>query len=161
MLILRKARKHWLNLHILRKDLCHFYAKCASIGQFYTYCVYLCHYYTKCVIIGKIYTYCVKSLCFFYAKMFIFMIIKCQMSIFTFLMSFYSVYAILSRIRLCRDLHFFCVNFKGPNLRLRNFFWQISSLSPMLTAVRILTVYLVSSKRSSRWRKRKKVGQWL
>ena len=37
-------------------------------------------------------------------------------------MSFYSIYAILSRIRFCRDLRFFCVNFKGPNLRSRKFF---------------------------------------
>ena len=37
-------------------------------------------------------------------------------------MSFYSIYAILSRIHFCRDLRFFCVNFKGPNLRLRKFF---------------------------------------
>ena len=31
-------------------------------------------------------------------------------------MSFYSICAILPRIRFCRDLRFFCVNFKGPNL---------------------------------------------
>ena len=38
------------------------------------------------------------------------------------LMSFYSIYAILSQIRFCRDLCFFCVNFWGQKLRLRNFF---------------------------------------
>ena len=38
------------------------------------------------------------------------------------LMSFYSIYAILSQIRFCRDLRFFCVNFWGQKLRLRNFF---------------------------------------
>ena len=37
-------------------------------------------------------------------------------------MSFYSIYAILSRIRFCRDLRFFCVNFWGQKLRLRKFF---------------------------------------
>ena len=37
-------------------------------------------------------------------------------------MSFYSIYTILSRIRFCRDLRFFCVNVKGPNLRSRKFF---------------------------------------
>ena len=37
-------------------------------------------------------------------------------------MSFYSIYAILSRIRFCRDLRFFCVIFWGQKLRLRNFF---------------------------------------
>ena len=37
-------------------------------------------------------------------------------------MSFYSIYAILSQIRFCRDLRFFCVNFWGQKLRLRNFF---------------------------------------
>ena len=39
MLILCKVGKHWLNLHILRKHLCHFYAKFVSIGQIYTYCI--------------------------------------------------------------------------------------------------------------------------
>ena len=38
------------------------------------------------------------------------------------LMSFYSIYAILSQIRFCRDLRFFCVNFWGQKLRLRKFF---------------------------------------
>ena len=38
------------------------------------------------------------------------------------LMSFYSIYAILSQIRFCRDLCFFCVNFWGQKLRLRKFF---------------------------------------
>ena len=37
-------------------------------------------------------------------------------------MSFYSIYAILLRIRFCRDLRFFCVNFWGQKLRLRKFF---------------------------------------
>ena len=37
-------------------------------------------------------------------------------------MSFYSIYAILSRIRFCRDLRFFCVNFWGQKLWLRKFF---------------------------------------
>ena len=36
-------------------------------------------------------------------------------------MSFYSIYAILSRIRFCRDLRLFCVNFWGQKLRLRKF----------------------------------------
>ena len=37
-------------------------------------------------------------------------------------MSFYSIYAILLRIRFCRDLRFFCVNFWGQKLRLRKLF---------------------------------------
>ena len=37
------------------------------------------------------------------------------------LMSFYSIYAILSQIRFCRDLHFFFINFWGQKLRLRKF----------------------------------------
>ena len=44
-------------------------------------------------------------------------------------MSFYSIYAILSRIRFCRDLRFFCVNFWGPNLRSRKFLTNIISAS--------------------------------
>ena len=38
------------------------------------------------------------------------------------LMSFYSIYAILSQIQFCRDLRFFFVNFWGQKLLLRNFF---------------------------------------
>ena len=37
-------------------------------------------------------------------------------------MPFYSIYAILLRIRFCRDLRFLCVNFWGQKLRLRKFF---------------------------------------
>ena len=34
--------EYWLNIHILRKHLCHFYAKWVNIGQIYTYCICLC-----------------------------------------------------------------------------------------------------------------------
>jgi len=37
------------NPHILRKHLCHFYAKCANIGQIYTYCVNICATFTQSV----------------------------------------------------------------------------------------------------------------
>ena len=52
-------------------------------------------------------------------------------------MSFYSIYAILLRIRFCRDLRFFCVNFWGQKLRLRKFFdkydvWELSQLLDIL-----------------------------
>ena len=43
--------------------------------------------------------------------------------------SFYSIYTIFSQICFCRDLRLFCVNFQGPKLRSRNFFWQISYLA--------------------------------
>ena len=39
-------------------------------------------------------------------------------------MSFYSIYAILSQIRFCRDLRFFCVNSKGGRV---NFLTNIIS----------------------------------
>ena len=44
------------------------------------------------------------------------------------LMSFYSIYAILSQIRFCRDLRYFCVNFWGKKLRLRNFLTNMMSV---------------------------------
>ena len=45
-------------------------------------------------------------------------------------MSFYSIYAILSRICFCRDLRFFCVNFWGQKLRLRKFFDKYDVCQP-------------------------------
>ena len=43
--LLRKICNKWSNLHILRKKLCSFYAKCVIIGQIYTYCL-KCFFYT-------------------------------------------------------------------------------------------------------------------
>ena len=63
-------------------------------------------------------------------------------------MSFYSIYAILLRIRFCRDLRFFCVNFWGQKLRLRNFFdkydvWQWNLEPPQCLCFNSL-VYLAT-----------------
>ena len=76
-------------------------------------------------LLRKVCKYCI-SLCASFAQnvqwVNKFTLIKYQLSIFTFLCRFYSIYAILSRIRFCRDLRFFCVNFWGQKLRLRKFF---------------------------------------
>ena len=64
----------------------------------------LCSLYVKCAMSEQIYTN------------------KVSIVHFHVFMSFYSIYAILSRIRFCRDLRFFCVNFWGQKLRLCKFF---------------------------------------
>ena len=63
-------------------------------------------------------------------------------------MSFYSIYAILLRIRFCRDLRFFCVNFWGQKLQLRNFFdkYDVWDRQSFFGPLRCLDVAL-----SSRW----------
>ena len=90
----RKMWNKWSNLHILLFVL--------LLSKECNYCLnlsilhYLCYFYAKCVNVGQIYTYCVlKSFC---------------------------IYNILSPIRFCRDLCFFCGNCMGPKLWSRNLF---------------------------------------
>ena len=82
------------------KSLRSFYAKCVSIGLFYTYCVNICATFIQSVQL-LVYTHIVK--------VFVLLLRKNGFC------SFYSIYDILSRIRFCHDLCFFVKIFRAQN----------------------------------------------
>ena len=153
------------NLHILCKHVCHFYAKCVNIGKNVHFTGGTLSQEQIRVILWwqqgsrkKIQT----SLSSARSHVQLYKIGSCQINDdkvsivhFHVLMSFYSIYAILSQIRFCRDLCFFCVNFWGQKLRLRKFFdkydvcFEGQQKSCLMAAEKLL--YLLSLEKVLLW----------
>ena len=72
VLLLPKVCMYWLNLHILRKYLCHFYAS-VNVGQIYIYCVSLCAFQRIYAILSPI-RFC-RDLRFFFCVLLWFKIV--------------------------------------------------------------------------------------
>ena len=109
MLLLRKVCNKCLNyLHILRKRVCCFYAKCVISVGIYTFCVRYCAAFTQCVQLvfeSASFTQSIHAIIGSFTD---------NAKIVVLLLHLWfnlSIYAVLSQIRYCRDLRTFCVKF--------------------------------------------------
>ena len=111
MLLLRKVCNKCLNyLHILCKIVCCFYAKCVISVGIYTFCVRYCAAFTQCVQLvfeSASFTQSIHAIIGSFTDIAKIVVLLLQWNLWLNL----SIYAVLSRIRYCRDLRVFLRKF--------------------------------------------------
>ena len=101
--------------------MCCFYAKCVISVGIYTFCVRYCAAFTQCVQLvfeSASFTQSIHAIIGSFTDIAKIVVLLLQWNLWLNL----SIYAVLSRIRYCRDLRVFCVNLLSSKCRSRKSF---------------------------------------